>query len=185
MDAKANATFEHIAGMGAIKRRFFDTKAMTEEAQKLMEAAKLERVQVRNSVNLSPEVEAAEKAIGEAEQGRRRVVATSDELKDIESRMARGEPAYKRPEHIYQVPDGVARVIEKARQIAPNTLAGMQATEVEQMAARAVDVAWKKPESQREFDVRVSRFVLPAEQQRQLRERNQAKQNQRSQGMER
>lgn len=183
MDAKANATVEHIAGMGAIKRRFFDTKAMTEEANKLMEAAKLERAQVRNSVNLSPEVQAAEKAIGEAEQGSRRAAATLDELRDIESRMVRGEAVYKRPEHIYRVPDGVERVIEKARQIAPNILAEMQTTEVEQMAARAMDVAWKKPESQREFDVRVSRFVLPAEQRHQLQERDQVKKNQRSLGM--
>lgn len=185
MEAKANATFEHIAGMGTLKRLMYDTKAMTEEANKLLEAAKLERVQVRNSVNLSPEVQTAEKALGEVEQGRRRVAATLDELKNIESRIARGEAAYKRPDHIYRVPDGVARVVEKARQIAPGTLVGMPAMEVEQMVVRAVDVAWKKPGSQREFDVRVSRFVLPAEQQRQLQEHNQAKQNQRSQGMER
>jgi len=59
----------------------------------------------------------------------------------------------------------------------------MQTMEVERMTARAVDVAWKKPESQREFDVRVSRFVLPAEQRRQMQERDQVKQSQRNQGM--
>lgn len=185
MEKQADETFKHIAGMGRFKRAWFDTKGMTEEANNLLEAAKLERAQVRNSVNLSPEVQAAEKAIGESEQGRRRVAATLDELKDVESRMVRGEAAYKRPEHIYRVPDGVTRVIEKARQIAPGALAGMQATEMEEMAARAVDVAWKKPESQREFDVRVSRFVLPAEQRKRLHERDQAKQRQRGQGMER
>ncbi len=183
MEAKANATFQHIASMGTLKRFMYDTKAMTQEANELIANAKLERVQVRNSVNLSPEVQAAEKAIGEVEQGRRRVAATLDELKDIEPRIVRGEAAYKRPEHIYQVPDGVTRVIEKARQIAASTLVGMPAMEVERMTARTVDVAWKKPESQREFDVRVSRFVLPAEQRRQLQERDQVKQNQRSQGM--
>lgn len=183
MEAKANATFQHIASMGALKRFMYDTKAMTQEANELIANAKLERVQVRNSVNLSPEVQAAEKAIGEIEQGRRRLAATLDELKDIEPRIVRGEAAYKRPEHIYQVPDGVARVIEKARQIVASTLVGMQTMEVERMTARAVDVAWKKPESQREFDVRVSRFVLPAEQRRQLQERDQVKQNQRSQRM--
>lgn len=183
MEAKANATFQHIASMGTLKRFMYDTKAMTQEANELIANAKLERVQVRNSVNLSPEVQEAEKAIGEVEQGRRRVAATLDELKDIEPRIVRGEAAYKRPEHIYQVPDGVTRVIEKARQTAASTLVGMQTMEVERMTARAVDVAWKKPESQREFDVRVSRFVLPAEQRRQMQERDQVKQSQRNQGM--
>jgi hypothetical protein len=53
------------------------------------------------------------------------------------------------------------------------------------MTAKAVDVAWKAPASQREFDVRVSRFVLPAVERRQQQEREQARQQQKGQGMER
>ena len=52
------------------------------------------------------------------------------------------------------------------------------------MTAKAVDVEWKAPASQREFDVRVSRFVLPAVERRQQQEKEQARQ-QKGQGMER
>jgi hypothetical protein len=61
----ALATLADVAGMGSLKRLMYDTKAMTEEAHQLLAAAKLERVQVGNAVELSPEVQAARKAIEE------------------------------------------------------------------------------------------------------------------------
>ncbi|MFC0254480.1 hypothetical protein, partial [Massilia consociata] len=87
-------------------------------------------------------------------------------------------------EHIYRVPETVTRVVDRARAIAPTSLQGMQLAEVERMTAKAVDVEWKAPASQREFDVRVSRFVLPAVERRQQQEKEQARQ-QKGQGMER
>jgi len=185
LEAQANATLEHISSMGPMKRFMYDTKAMTEEANKLMEAAMLERAQVRNSVNTSPEVEAAQKAASNNELVRRRTAATLYELDEVLPRLERGQALFQRAEHIYRVPDAVARVVEKARTITPNSVKGMQAAEVERMTTKAIDVAWQKPKSQREFDVQVSRFVLPAEQRRQLQERDQAKQKQRGPGMER
>ena len=111
-----------------------------------------------------------------AKQTRRQAVATIQELSAILPRADAGQALYQRPEHVYRVPETVTRVVDKARAIAPNSLQGMQLAEVERMTAKAVDVEWKKPDSQREYDVRVSRFVLPSQERRQHKERQQARQ---------
>lgn len=185
LEARGQATLADVASMGGVKRLLYDTKGMTEDAEKLLAAAKLERVQVGNAIELSPEVQAALKANELATQARRQTFVTVKELDQVLDRTERGLAPWQRPEHIYRVPETVTRVVDRARAIAPASLQGMQAAEVERMAAKAVDVAWKAPASQREFDVRVSRFVLPAVERRQQQEREQARQQQKGQGMER
>lgn len=185
LEARGQATLADVASMGGVKRFLYDTKGMTEEAEKLLAAAKLERVQVGNAIELSPEVQAALKANELATQTRRQTFVTVKELDQVLDRTEQGLAPWQRPEHIYRVPETVTRVVDRARAIAPASLQGMQAAEVERMTAKAVDVAWKAPASQREFDVRVSRFVLPAVERRQQQEREQARQQQKGQGMER
>lgn len=185
LEARGQATLADVASMGGVKRFLYDTKGMTEDAEKLLAAAKLERVQVGNAIELSPEVQAALKANEQATQARRQTFVTVKELDQVLDRTERGLAPWQRPEHIYRVPETVTRVVDRARAIAPASLQGMQAAEVERMTAKAVDVAWKAPASQREFDVRVSRFVLPAVERRQQQEREQARQQQKGQGMER
>jgi hypothetical protein len=185
LDARGQAVLAEVAGMGGIKRFMYDTKGMTDDAHKLLAAAKLERIQVGNAVELSPEVQAALKADELAAQARRQTVVMVKELDQVLTRTERGLAPWERPEHIYRVPETVTRVVDRARAIAPASLQGMQIAEVEKMTAKAVDVAWKAPASQREFDVRVSRFVLPAVERRQQQEREQARQQQKGQGMER
>lgn len=185
LEARGHATLADVASMGGVKRFLYDTKGMTDDAEKLLAAAKLERAQVGNAIELSPEVQAALKADERATQVRRHVVVKVKELDQVLTRTERGLAPYQRPEHVYQVPETVTRVVDRARAIAPASLQGMQLAEVERMTAKAVDVAWKAPASQREFDVRVSRFVLPAVERRQQQEREQARQQQKGQGMER
>lgn len=184
LEARGQATLADVAGMGSLKRLMYDTKAMTEEAHQLLAAAKLERAQVGNAVELSPEVQAALKADELAKRTRLRTVEAIKELDQVLTRTERGQAPHQRQEHIYRVPETVTRVVDRARAIAPTSLQGMQLAEVERMTAKAVDVEWKAPASQREFDVRVSRFVLPAVERRQQQEKEQARQ-QKGQGMER
>lgn len=185
LDARGQAVLAEVAGMGGIKRFMYDTKGMTEDAHKLLAAAKLERVQVGNAIELSPEVQAALKADELATQARRQTVVMVKELDQVLDRTERGLAPWQRPEHIYRVPETVTRVVDRARAIAPASLQGMQAAEVERMTAKAVDVAWKTPASQREFDVRVSRFVLPDADRRQQQEREQAREKQQGPSMSR
>jgi hypothetical protein len=177
-EARGQATLADVAGMGGLKRLMYDTKAMTEEANQLLAAAKLERIQVGNAVELSPEVQAALKADELAKRMRVQTVEAIKELDQVLTRTERGQAPHQRQEHIYRVPETVTRVVDRARAIAPASLQGMQLAEVERMTAKAVDVEWKAPASQREFDVRVSRFVLPAEQRRQQQERAKAQDKQ-------
>jgi hypothetical protein len=185
LEARGQATLADVASMGGIKRLMYDTKGMTEEAHQLLAAAKLERVQVGNAVELSPEVQAALKADELATQARRKTVVMVKELDQVLTRTERGLAPWERPEHIYRVPETITRVVDRARAIAPASLQGLQAAEVERMTAKAVDVSWKAPASQREFDVRVSRFVLPAVERRQQQEREQAREKQQGHGMSR
>jgi hypothetical protein len=182
LEARGQATLADVAGMGSLKRLMYDTKAMTEEAHQLLAAAKLERAQVGNAVELSPEVQAALKADELAKRTRLRTVEAIKELDQVLTRTERGQAPHQRQEHIYRVPETVTRVVDRARAIAPTTLQGMQLAEVERMTAKAVDVEWKAPASQREFDVRVSRFVLPAAERRQQQEKEQARQQQQGHG---
>lgn len=185
LEARGQATLADVASMGGLKRLMYDTKGMTEEAHQLLAAAKLERVQVGNAVELSPEVQAALKADELTTQARRKTVVMVKELDQVLTRTERGLAPWERPEHIYRVPETVTRVVDRARTIAPASLQGLQAAEVERMTAKAVDVSWKAPASQREFDVRVSRFVLPAVERRQQQEREQAREKQQGHGMSR
>lgn len=185
LEARGQATLADVASMGGVKRLLYDTKGMTKDAHELLAAAKLERVQVGNAIELSPEVQAALQGADRVAQIRRHVVVKIKELDQIRTRIEQGLAPWQRPEHLYLVPETVTRVVDRARAIAPASLQGMQAAEVERMTAKAVDVAWKAPASQREFDVRVSRFVLPAVERRQQQEREQARQQQKGQGMER
>jgi hypothetical protein len=177
-EVRGQATLADVAGMGGLKRLMYDTKAMIEEAHQLLAAAKLERAQVGNAVELSPEVQAALKADELAKQTRQQRVVMIGELNEVLTRIERGQPPYHRPEHIYRVPDTVARVVDQARAIAPASLQGMPLAKIEQMTVKAVDVGWKAPASQREFDVSVSRFVLPAAERRQQQEKEQSRQKQ-------
>jgi hypothetical protein len=185
LEARGQAVLADVASMGGVKRFLFNTKEMTEGGHKLLAAAKLERAQVGNAIDLSPEVQAVLKANELATQARRQTFVAVKELDEVLTLTERGLAPWQRPEHIYRVPETVTRVVDRARAIAPASLQGMQAAEVERMTAKAVDVAWKAPASQREFDVRVSRFVLPAVERRQQQEREQARQQSKGHGMER
>lgn len=177
-EATAKATLEEVAGLGFLAGKW-KAKGMTETAHKLQAEAKDERGQILADIERSPEVQAARKANQEAKQARLRTADAAQELGQILERSERGQALHQRPEHIYRVPETVGRVVSKARAIAPNSLQGMQLAEVERMTAKAADVAWKAPDTQNEYQVRVSRFVVPAEQRRQQlqREQHQARDN--------
>lgn len=185
LEARGQATLADVANMGGVKRFMYDTKGMTDDAHKLLAAAKLERVQVGNAIELSPEVQAALQADERATQVRRHVIVKVKELDQVLTRTERGLALWQQPQHIYRVPEIVTRVVDRARAIAPASLQGMQLAEVERMTAKAADVAWKAPASQRELDVLKSRFVLPAVERRQQQEKEQAHQNQKGPGIER
>lgn len=177
-EATAKATLEEVAGLGFLAGKW-KAKGMTETAHKLQAEANDERGQILADIERSPEVQAARKANQEAKQARLRTADAAQELGQILERSERGQALHQRPEHIYRVPETVGRVVSKARAIAPNSLQGMQLAEVERMTAKAADVAWKAPDTQNEYQVRVSRFVVPAEQRRQQlqREQHQARDN--------
>jgi hypothetical protein len=184
-EAEAKAAMQEIASMGPIKRRFYDIKGATETAEKLQHKAKLERAQVGNAADLSPEVQQAKQSHERNNQVRRQFQAIEDGLNEILKRVRAGESIWKQPRHIYLLPELVGRVVEKARALVKHALKEMQPEAVEKATAKAVDVAWKAPTSQREFDVRVSRFVLPAVERRQQQEREQAQEKQHGHGMSR
>lgn len=163
MDAKAKAVVDDIASMGRVKRLAYDIKGMTANAEKLQADAKLERAQVGNAVELSPEVKAAHLTNGANAEKRRLAAYRMDDIKDLVPCIERGEPLHK-GDRSYRLSDGVALVIERARAIAVKMVATMQAVDVEKMIKRAIDVAWKRPENVHELDVMKSRFVIPMEQ---------------------
>lgn len=74
-------------------------------------------------------------------------------------RLEGGESAHQPPKHIYSLPEGVTRVIERARQIAVTMAARMSAVDLEAMVKKAVSFAWKKPENVHEVAVMKSKFV--------------------------
>ena len=182
-EATAKAALEDVAGMGFIKRQLNDTKWMTEQAHKMQAEAQQERVQILADIERSPQVQAALEANKQAKQTRLLAAEAAQELGQILERSERGQALHQRPEHIYRVPETVGRVVNKARAIAPNSLQGMQLAEVERMTAKAADVAWKAPDTQNEFQVRVSRFVVPAEQRRQLQQKEHARNYEQGHGL--
>lgn len=177
-EATAKATLEDVAGMGFIKRQLNDTKWMTEQAHKMQAEAQHERVQILATIEQSPQVQAALEANKQAKQTRLRTADAAQELGKIAARSDPGQAPYELKKHSYTVPEVVKRVVDKARAIAPNSLQGMQLAELERMTAKAADVAWKAPGNQNEFQVRVSRFVVPAEQRRQRQQQQQREQSQ-------
>jgi len=181
----AKATLEDIAGMGFFTRKMHDIKGMTAEAHQLQEEAKHDRAQVAAAIEQAPQVQAARKANEQAKQTRDRAADDAQELAKIAAR-APSQAPYELPKHSYTVPNAVERVVNKARAIAPNSLQGMQLAEVERMTAKAADVAWTPPrEGTNEHLVKVSRFVVPAEQrrQRQLQQREQSQERDNSPGL--
>jgi hypothetical protein len=183
LEAEGKTALQDIAGMGFVKRQLLDTKWMTEEANRRIAQAKAERDQVLQAVERSPEMQAAQAAAAEAARKRQQVGATIGELGQLVPRAERGQALFDRPEHIYRVPESVGRVVDKARAIAPHGVKGMPAADIERLTIKALDVAWKAPESQNEFQVRVSRFVVPAEQRRQLQEKEQARKQDQGHGL--
>lgn len=173
LEAQGRATLQDIAGMGGLKKLMYDTKGMTQEANTQISQAQAERDQVLQAVERSPEMQTAQATAAEAARKRQQAGATIGELGQLVPRAERGQALFDRPEHIYRVPEAVSRVVDKARAIAPHGVKGMPAAEVEKMTVRAIDVAWKTPESQNEFKVRVSRFVVPIEQHRNQTEKQQ------------
>jgi hypothetical protein len=173
LEAQGKATLQEIAGMGGLKKLMYDTKGMTQEANTQISQAKAERDQVLQAVERSPEMQAAQAAAAEAVRKRQQLGDTIGSLGQLVPRAERGQALFDRPEHIYRVPEAVGRVVDKARAIAPHGVKGMPAAEVEKMTVRAIDVAWKTPESQNEFQVRVSRFVVPMKQHRNQTEKQQ------------
>lgn len=81
------------------------------------------------------------------------------ELTQVLYRLEGGESAYQPPKHIYSLPEGVTRVIERARQIAVTMAATMRAVDLEAMVKKAVSLAWKKPEHATGAQLMKSRFV--------------------------
>lgn len=183
-EAEAKATMQEIASMGPIKRRFYDIKGATETAEKLQDKAKLERIQVGNTADLSPEVQQAKQTNERNSQARRHFQATENGLNGILKRVRAGESIWQQPRHIYLLPELVSRVVEKARSLVKHALKEMQPEAVEKATAKAVDVAWKEPEGKHGHQVLVSKFVLPAaERQRQQLERSQSPERDNSSGM--
>jgi hypothetical protein len=175
LEAQGKATLQDIASMGGLKKLMYDTKVMTQEANTQISQAKAERDQVLEAVERSPEMQAAQAVAAETARKRQQVGATIGELGKLVPRAERGQALFDRPEHIYRVPEAVGRVVDKARAIAPHGVKGMPTADIERLTIKALDVAWKAPEGQNEFQVRVSRFVVPAEQRRQLQENDQAR----------
>lgn len=182
MDGQAQATLADVDSMGILKRMVFDTQAMSEEARRLQTAAQVERDQVRAAVEQSPELRAARQSNQEQAQTRRRVVLTTDELREMQGRIAEGQPLWQRPAHLYRVPETVTRVVDAARAMAPAAVPAMPPAEVQRMTDRAADLAWTAPASQREYEVAKSRFVLPAEERQQQLEREAKREKSRGYG---
>ena len=182
-EATAKATLEEVAGMGFLAGKWNNAQGMTEAAHKLQAEAKDERGQILADIEQSPQVKAAREANRQAKQARERTADAAQELGQILERSECGQALHQRPEHIYRIPETIGRVVNKARAIAPNSLKGMQLAEVERMTAKAADVSWKEQPNQNDFQKRVSRFVVPAEQRRQLQEKEQAKNQDRSYGL--
>lgn len=183
-EATAKATLEEVAGLGFLAGKW-KAKGMTEAAHKLQIEAQQERAQLLADIEQSPQVQAAREVNKQAKQTRDRAADDAQELAKIAAREP-GQAPYELRKHSYTVPNAVERVVNKARAIAPNSLQGMQLAEVERMTAKAADVAWTAPrEGTNEHLVKVSRFVVPAEQrrQRQLQQREQSQERDNSPGL--
>jgi hypothetical protein len=116
-------------------------------------------------------------------QTRRSVRFTTDELREMQDRIAEGQPLWQRPAHVYRLPETVTRVVDAARSMAPAAAQAMPPAEVQRMTDRAADVAWKAPANTREYEVAKSRFVLPAEERQQQLERDAKREKSRGYGL--
>ncbi len=183
MDAQAQATLADVHSMGVLKRMVFDTQAMIEEARRLQTAAQAQRDQVMAAVEQSPELRAARQSNQEQMQTRRSVRFTTDELREMQDRIAEGQPLWQRPVHVYRLPETVTRVVDAARSMAPEAVQAMPPAEVQKMTDRAADVAWKAPANKRNYEVAKSRFMLPAEERQQQIEREAKREKSRGYGL--
>jgi len=177
-EATAKATLDDVAGMGFIKRQLNDTKWMTEQAHKMQAEAEHERVQILATIEQSPQVQAALEANKQAKQTRDRAPHDAKELEKMVARSEPGQAPCELAKHGYNLEGVVKRVMDKARAIAPNSLQGMQLTEVERMTAKAADVAYKEQPGLNDYLRKVSRFVVPSEQRRQRQQQHQWEQSQ-------
>ena len=184
-EERARATLDDVNSMGLIKRVFYDTRAMTAEATQLLEQVQAGRQAAEAAVEQSPAVLAAQKANSENDAQRRRILGTIKELTEMALRVKRDEALFHRAAHMLRLPESVALVVEKARAIASTVLAGMANGDIERMTGKAIEVAWRKPENSREFQVQLSRFVLPAAERIQQQEQEKAKQRRKGPGHER
>ena len=182
-EERARATLDDVNSMGLIKRVFFDTRAMTAEATQLLKQVQAGRQAAEAAVAQSPGVLAAQRANGDNDAQRRRILGTIKEMTEMALRVKRDEAPFHRAAHMLRLPESVALVVEKARQIAPTMLAGMANGDIERMTGKAIEVAWKKLENSREFQVQLSRFVLPAGER--VQEQEKANQRKNSPGHER
>lgn len=163
LEAQGRATLQDVAGMGGLKKLMYDTKGMTQEANTQISQAKAERDQVLQAVERSPEMQAAQVSAAEAARKRQQVGTTIEELGQLVPRAERGQALFDRPKHIYRVPEAVGRVVDKARTIAPHGMKGMAIEDIERLTITALNVAWKAPKGASEHLVKVSRFVVQAE----------------------
>lgn len=170
-EAEGKAALQEIAGMGFVKKRLMDIKWMTEEATRRIDQAQAERDQVQQAVERSPEMLAAV----EAGRKRQRLQSVMDDLRQLAPRAESGQALFDRGERNYLVPETTGRVVDKARSIAPLGVKGLPAADIEKMTAKAIGVAWKAPEGANEHLVKVSRFVVPAEQRALQLQRGQTK----------
>jgi hypothetical protein len=161
-EESARVTLDDVNSMGLIKRVFYDTRAMTTEATELLAQVEAGRHAAEAAVEKSSAVLAAQRVNSENDAQRRRILGTMKEMMEMALRVKRDEALFHRAAHMVRLPESVALVVEKARAIAPTMLAGMAAADIERMTGKAIEVAWKKPENSREFQVQLSRFVLPA-----------------------
>ena len=189
-EASGRATLDDVASMGALKRLVHDTKAMAAEANSLIAEAGRDRNSVYQDVARSPEMENARRSNEDANTKRQALSAKIEQFNKMYDEYGKTGVLWQRPENLYRLPGVVAEVADEAKRIAPNTLAGMRAAEIERMTEKAQDVAWTKPELKgsqhsQEFQERQSRFVLPAEQrkQQQERERQQSQDRQNDHGL--
>lgn len=174
MDARAQKTLDDVASMGKLKRMLNNADALEASAQQLRKDAQLERRQVDNAVALSPEMREANSANDRSENRRLQIKQDIKEVEEIALRTQRGESAWRQPSHVYRLPEAVTKVLDRAREIAVQMIAKMQAIDVEALLKRAIEMKWTKPERVNDMTMMQSKFVATPENAKLKREYDQA-----------
>jgi hypothetical protein len=130
LETRGRSALAGVAGMGLLKWFMSDTKKMTEDAHKLMNAGQIERTRVSKDVELSSEVQAALKAQTLRAQTRTVTLLAVKELDQVRTRIERGEAPHERLQSETSIPVNVIRVVNRAREIAPISLQGIQPNQV-------------------------------------------------------